>query len=62
VDFWTTVFTFPAGSCEARGERVYEGARNVPILKSQKIGETISHRDEWVLANSDAFSRRQIFV
>jgi hypothetical protein len=39
VDLWTTVFTFPTGLREARGERVFSGARNVPILKTEKIGE-----------------------
>jgi hypothetical protein len=56
------VFTFPTGLHEARGERVLSGARNVPILKSEKIGEWVSTRDEWVLANSDEFSRRQISI
>ena len=56
------MFTFPTGLREARGERVFSGARNVPILKTEKIGEWVSKRDEWVLANSDTFSRRQIFI
>jgi hypothetical protein len=53
---------FPDWLTRSAGRARVLGARNVPILKTEKIGEWVSKRDEWVLANSDTFSRRQIFI
>jgi transcription initiation factor TFIID subunit TAF12 len=64
--FWDHPVYFPGWLTRSEGERAVhrrkERANSVQKKKSIETSNSVSLRDENVLANSDGFSRRQIFV